>query len=173
MKKSKVAITGASGLLGNKIIKHATTEYTVIPIHRTKPLSSNSLELDITYATKVSNLLSEIKPDVVIHAASETNVDKCEIEKERAWKINAKGTLNIAKVCRKVSAKLIYISTDYVFDGEKGLYDERDEPNPINYYGITKLEGEKQVIAHCKNYAILRTSVLYGWHPWNRTSPRG
>jgi dTDP-4-dehydrorhamnose reductase len=161
-------VTGASGLLGNRIVEHAKNDYTVIPIHKTKPLNSNSLKLDITDATEASNLLNKLKPDVVIHTASETNVDKCEIEKEQAWKINAEGTRNIAEACQKVNAKLVYISTDYVFDGEKGLYDEEDKPNPVNYYGLTKLEGEKQVIEHCKNYAILRTSVLYGWHPWKR-----
>jgi dTDP-4-dehydrorhamnose reductase len=155
-------------LLGNKIVELAKNDWTVIPVHRTKPLNSNSLELDITDATEVLNLLSEIKPDVVIHTASETNVDKCEIEKEQAWKINVEGTRNIAEACQKVNAKLVYISTDYVFDGEKGFYNEEDKPNPVNYYGLTKLEGEKQVIEYCKNYAILRTSVLYGWHPWKQ-----
>jgi dTDP-4-dehydrorhamnose reductase len=67
-----------------------------------------------------------------------------------------------------VNTKLIHISTDYVFDGEKGHYKEEDKPNPISYHGLTKLEGERQVIALCKNYAILRTSVIYGWHPWKQ-----
>jgi dTDP-4-dehydrorhamnose reductase len=164
----RLLVTGASGLLGNKIVELTKNDYTVIPIHKTKPLHSNSLKLDIADTTEVLNLLGEIKPDVVIHTASETNVDKCEIEKEQAWKVNADGTRNIAKACQKVHAKLVYISTDYVFNGEKGFYNEEDKPNPVNYYGLTKLEGEKQVIEHCKNYAILRTSVLYGWHPWKQ-----
>ena len=121
--------------------------------------------MDITSSNRVFTTFSEFKPDVVVHAASETNVDKCETKKEQAWKINVEGTRNIAEACQKVGAKLVYISTDYVFDGEKGLYDEEEKPNPVNYYGLTKFEGEKQVIEHCKNYAILRTSVLYGWHP--------
>jgi dTDP-4-dehydrorhamnose reductase len=124
--------------------------------------------LDITSPNRVFTTFSEFKPDVVVHAASETNVDKCETKKEQAWKINVEGTRNIAEACQKVGAKLVYISTDYVFDGEKGLYDEEDKPNPVNYYGLTKLEGEKQVINYCENYAILRTSVLYGWHPWKQ-----
>ena len=78
------------------------------------------------------------------------------------------GTRNIALACSNVGAKLIYISTDCVFDGEKGNYNEQDKPNPIDYYGFTKLEGENQVVQHCKNYAILRTSVLYGWNPWKQ-----
>jgi dTDP-4-dehydrorhamnose reductase len=166
--KKKLLVTGASGLLGNKMVGLTKNDYKVIPIHKTKPLHSNSLKLDITDAIEVLNLLGKLKPEAVIHTASETNVDKCETEKEQAWKTNAEGTRNIAEACQKVNAKLVYISTDYVFDGEKGLYNEEDKPNPVNYYGLTKLEGEKQVIKHCKNHAILRTSVLYGWHPWKQ-----
>jgi len=161
-------VTGASGLLGNKIVEHAKNDYKLVPIYKTKPLHSNSLKLDITDVAEVSNLFSRFKPTVVIHTASETNVDKCETEKVHAWKVNVEGARNIADACQKVNAKLVAISTDYVFDGEKGLYTEEDTPNPINYYGVTKLEGEKQVINYCKNYAILRTSVLYGWHPWKQ-----
>jgi dTDP-4-dehydrorhamnose reductase len=166
--KLKVLVTGASGLLGNKIIELAKNDWTITPVHKTKSLNSNSLKLDVTDTIEVSNLLGKLKPDVVVHTASETNVDKCEIEKEQAWQINVEGTRNIAEACQKVNAKLVYISTDYVFDGEKGFYNEEDKPNPVNYYGLTKLEGEKQVIEYCKNYAILRTSVLYGWHPWKQ-----
>jgi dTDP-4-dehydrorhamnose reductase len=104
----------------------------------------------------------------VIHAAAETNVDKCETQKEHAWNVNVEGTRNVAEACAEVNTKLIHISTDYVFDGEKGFYNEEDKPNPANYYGFTKLEGEKQVIECCKNYVILRTSVLYGCHPWKQ-----
>jgi dTDP-4-dehydrorhamnose reductase len=161
-------VTGASGLLGNRIVEFAKGYHTIVPLHNTKPLQSNSLKIDITKAIEVSSLFNRLKPTVVIHTASETNVDKCETDKGHAWKINVEGTRNIAKACRKVNAKLVAISTDYVFDGEKGWYTEEDKPNPISYYGLTKLEGEKQVINYCKNYAILRTSVVYGWHPWKQ-----
>ena len=167
-KRQRLVVTGASGLLGSKIVKFAKNDYTVIPLHNTKSLHSNSLKLDITDSIEVLYLFHKLKPDVVIHTASETNVDKCETEKEHSWKINVEGTRNIALVCSKIGAKLVYISTDYVFHGEKGNYDERVKPNPINYYGVTKLEGENQVVHHCQNYAILRTSVLYGWHPWKQ-----
>ena len=164
MSKMKLLVTGASGLLGNKIVKTANGNYDVTPLHSTHPLHSGSLKLDVTDRKQVLNLFSTLEPDVIIHTASETNVDKCEIQKEHAWKINVEGTRNIAEAC-KAGVKLIYISTDYVFDGRKGDYKEDDTPNPINYYAVTKLEGEKQVIQNCKNFAILRTSVLYGWHP--------
>jgi dTDP-4-dehydrorhamnose reductase len=164
----RLLVTGSSGLLGHTIVELAKNDYTVIPLHKTKLLHSNSLKLDITDAIEVLNLLHKLKLDVVIHTASETNVDRCETEKEHAWKTNVEGTRNVAFACSKVGAKLVYISTDYVFDGEKGLYTEEDKPNPISYYGVTKLEGERQVIALCKNYTILRTSVIYGWHPWKQ-----
>jgi dTDP-4-dehydrorhamnose reductase len=161
-------VTGASGLLGNKTVAFAEQDYLVTPTDVTEPLHPNAVKADITDSSGVTNLFRKLKPDIVIHTASETNVDRCETEKERAWKINAEGTRNIAEACRETNAKLICISTDYVFDGEKGLYTEEDCPNPINHYGITKLEGEKHVIRNCKNYAVLRTSVLYGRHPWKQ-----
>jgi dTDP-4-dehydrorhamnose reductase len=164
----KLIVTGASGLLGSKIVELASEDYEVTPLYNTKQLHHNSLKLDITDQKRVLNLFNELKPKIVIHTASETNVDKCETEKEHAWKINVEGTRNIALACSKANAKIVYISTDYVFDGKKGFYIEEDKPNPINYYGVTKLKGENQVIQHCKNYAILRTSVLYGWHPWKQ-----
>lgn len=164
----RLLVTGTSGLLGSKIIKLAEKGYTVVPTHRTKPLHSNSLRLDITNASDVLSVFRKLEPDIVAHTASETNVDKCETERESAWKINVEGTSNIAEACGEMDAKLVYISTDYVFGGERGNYVEEDKPNPVNYYGLTKLEGEKQVIRHCKDYVILRTSVLYGWHPWKQ-----
>ena len=166
--RRKVLITGASGLLGSRIVKLTKEDYEVTPIHNTKSLSLNSLKLDITNQNKIFSLFYKLEPNVVIHTASETNVDKCETEKGHAWKTNVEGTCNIAEACQKVNAKLVFISTDYVFDGEKGLYNEEDKPNPVNYYGLTKLEGEKHVIKQCENYTILRTSVLYGWHPWKQ-----
>ena len=161
-------ITGASGLLGSKIVKLAKRKYEVIPTYNTRPLHPDSIKLDITNQNQVSDIFDQLKPEMIVHTASETNVDRCETQKQQAWKINVEGTRNIALACSKIGAKLVYISTDYVFDGEKGSYTEQDEPNPINYHGLTKLEGERQIISHCRNYVILRTSVLYGWHPWKQ-----
>ena len=153
--KRTLCVTGASGLLGSKTVELARESYKPIPLHNTESLYPDSLKLDITSQKQALDLFSKLKPEIVIHTASETNVDKCETQKEHAWKVNAEGTLNMAKACKKVGAKLVYISTDYVFDGEKGNYNEHDKPNPINYYGVTKLEGEKQVIKHCKKKTII------------------
>jgi len=166
--KKRLLVTGASGLLGSKIVKIAREDYEVIPLYGSKPLNSNALKLDITEREQVFSLFEKVKLGTVIHTASETNVDKCEIQKDHALRVNVEGTRNVASACSKLGAKLIYISTDYVFDGEKGNYTEQDKPNPINYYGATKLEGEKQVTQNCQKYLILRTSVLYGWHPWKQ-----
>jgi dTDP-4-dehydrorhamnose reductase len=168
LRRERIAITGSSGLLGNEVVKLAKRDYDVTSLHNTKTIYSDSVQLDITGTEPVLGFFSRLRPDVVIHTASQTNVDRCETEKENAYNINVVGTLNIAKACKNIRAKLIYISTDYVFDGEKGNYREQDTPNPINYYGTTKLEGEKQVAQYCQEYAILRTSVLYGWHPWKQ-----
>jgi len=164
-RNQRLFVTGASGLLGNKIVELAKFKFEVTPLHGTRPLHPNSLQIDITNKKRVMKLFDDLKPEIVIHTASETDVDKCEIEKEHAWKVNVQGTQNIAEACQEINAKIVCISTDYVFDGEKGLYAEEDCPNPINHYGITKLEAEKQVINNCSNHAILRASVIYGWHP--------
>jgi dTDP-4-dehydrorhamnose reductase len=101
---------------------------------------------------------------VVVHTAAETNVDRCETERDLAQRINIGGTANVAAASARVRAKLVLISTDYVFDGRKGNYAETDEPNPISFYGLTKLEAER-IVASTSNSLIVRTSVLYGWHP--------
>jgi dTDP-4-dehydrorhamnose reductase len=163
--KRRILVTGSSGLLGSKIIEQARRLYEVISTYRTKPSFPNSVKMDITQESDVQQVFSHLKPSIVIHTAAETNVDKCEVSNEHAWRVNAKGTKNIADMSRMVSAEIIYVSTDYVFDGEKGRYTEDDDPNPINYYGLTKREGEKYIVETCKDYVIVRTSVLYGWHP--------
>jgi dTDP-4-dehydrorhamnose reductase len=159
-------VTGSSGLLGSKIVEQAREHFKVIPTYRTKPLFADSVEMNITDEGEVLRVFSRFRPDVVVHTAAETNVDRCEVNKEHAWKVNVEGTRNIAKICNRIGAKIVYVSTDYVFGGEKELYTEEDEPNPANYYGLTKLEGERYVMEICEDYVIVRPSVLYGWHLW-------
>ena len=160
----KVLVTGASGLLGGKLVNLLSQDYEVTPTHNTDALHHNSMRMNIVDGDGVSRVLVEVCPDVVVHTAAETNVDKCEASKEWAWSINAEGTRNIAEACIDIGARLVYVSTDYVFDGYKGLYSEDDQANPINYYGFTKLEGEGFVRGLCEDFIIARTSVLYGWH---------
>jgi len=161
----KVLVTGANGLLGSKLVEALSTSYEVFPTDNAQAVYSKSMRMDIADANEVLEIFSEVRPDAVIHAAAETNVDKCETDRGLAWRVNAEGTRNISQACAKIEAKLIYMSTDYIFDGEKGLYTEYAQANPLNYYGLTKLKGEEFVRELCHDYVIARTSVLYGWHP--------
>jgi len=161
----KILVTGGSGLLGSKIVKKAEKKYAVYPTHATRSLFPNSLKMDITAKEDVQRVFRKVKPNIVVHTAAMTNVDKCEKDKKHAWKVNAEGTKLLAEACKETDAKMVYVSTDYVFDGERGFYTEKDTPNPVNYYGVTKLMSEKHVTELCESFAILRTSVLYGLHP--------
>ena len=120
-------------------------------------------DLDITDKKKVLEVFSSLKPSLVIHAAAWTDVDGCERDPKKAFLVNEGGTENIAMACMKNKANLIYISTDFVFDGKKKEpYTEDDRPNPINVYGASKLAGEEKVRQGLKSYYIIRSSWLFG-----------
>jgi dTDP-4-dehydrorhamnose reductase len=163
----KLLVTGASGLLGSKLCNLAVRKkhqvYSVYDQHR--PLLGTPIRVNISDKTAVEETFKHIKPVAAVHAAALTDVDKCELEKDLAWKINVEGTRNIAESCKKHHVFLIYVSTDYVFNGEKGMYREDDKPAPINYYGLTKLEGEESVKDLANEYCIARTSATYGSIP--------
>jgi dTDP-4-dehydrorhamnose reductase len=159
----KILVTGGTGLLGNKILTHYSEDYiTVGTYNKIKPDFKNNLQLDIVNKKQVKNI-EKIKPNIIIHTAGLTNVDYCEDHKEDAWKINVEGTKNILDISKKIGSKIVFISTDYVFDGKNGPYREEDQTNPINLYGKTKLEGERLVELSNLEYIIARTTVLYGW----------
>jgi dTDP-4-dehydrorhamnose reductase len=162
----KVLITGASGLYGSKLAQLAIAKGLEVYSADIQSLSvyGNFVKMDISDKAMVNEAFSSIKPDVVVHAATLTDVDKCELNKALAWKVNVDGTKNIAEASQKAGSFLIYISTDYVFSGEKGCYVESDSPEPINYYGLTKLEAEK-IIQELPEYFIARPSVIYGSTP--------
>lgn len=164
----RVLVTGSSGLLGLTLIEVFNNSHEVIPTFATKRVFEQALHMDICDEEEVRRVLRQVRPEVIVHAAAMTDVDGCEVDRECAWLTNVVGTENLAKEARELGCKLIYISTDYVFDGKKGMYTEEDKPNPINYYGLTKLEGEKKVMEHCEDYLIIRTSGLYGWHPYRQ-----
>jgi len=163
----KLLVTGASGLLGSKLPKLATKKsfqvYSVY--HQHTPQQGTPIQFDISKKTSTEKTFNEIKPDIVVHAAALTHVDRCETQKELAWKINVQGTENIAKLCRRNRTYLVYVSTDYVFNGEKGNYREADLPAPINHYGTTKLKGEEYAQSLALDVCIARTSVVYGSIP--------
>jgi dTDP-4-dehydrorhamnose reductase len=162
----KLLITGASGLYGSKLAQLTLEKDIEVYSSDIQNLSvyGNFVKLDISEKEKVEEAFKTIKPDIVVHAASLTDVDKCEINNELAWKVNVEGTKNIVESAKSRGSFLIYISTDYVFSGEKGCYKETDKPSPINYYGSTKLKAE-EIVQTLPEYSIARPSVIYGATP--------
>ena len=163
----KLLVTGASGLLGTRICQQAAKQnYQVYSAHsQHAPRFGTPIKLDITDGTALKQIFDKTKPDVIVHSAALTDVDKCEKEKDLAWKINVESTSNIAQLCHKHNCFLVYVSTDYVFNGEKGNYKETDPTAPINNYGLTKLKGEEEIKQSRAEYCIARPSVIYGSIP--------
>jgi dTDP-4-dehydrorhamnose reductase len=163
----KLLVTGASGLLGTRICELALKQnHEVFSAYsQNVPQYGNPLRLDVTENTGIKAAFEKAKPEAVVHAAALTDVVKCEIEKKSAWKRNVEETTNIAQTCSRDNVFLVYLSTDYVFNGEKGDYKETDPTDPINYYGLTKLKGEEQVKRSDGQHCIARTSVIYGSIP--------
>ncbi len=155
MKPFKILITGAGGMLATALESILKPEFDVTAL--------TEHQLDITRKDFVKKTINDIKPDVVINAAAYTAVDKCEEEQELAKLINGIAVGYLADAVESVDARLIHISTDYIFDGEKdGPYNEDDRPNPISVYGLSKLMGEQEIFKFTKNYIIIRTQWLYG-----------
>ena len=170
MKKTKkILITGSNGLLGQKIVynlkqrKDVDLFATSIGENRLlDKLGYTFRSLDITDQNKVSDILSEINPDVIINTAAMTNVDACEYNKEKCWKINVDAVKYLVEASSKYNTHFIHLSTDFVFDGKAGPYSETDEPNPLHYYAESKLASEKIVSENSSNWAIIRTIIIYG-----------
>lgn len=157
----RVLVTGANGQLGYDVVQHLNE----LGIEH---LGVDRNVLDITNQDAVSKILTSYGPDVVIHCAAYTAVDKAENDRENCYAVNVLGTRYIAEVCQNIDAKMVYISTDYVFDGEGNEpFKETDQPNPINYYGQTKYEGELEVQKLLKKYYIVRISWVFGNHGSN------
>ena len=162
----KILIVGSNGLLGQRSVP-IFRDWGEVVGAAIEPASvfGDALEyhwLDITDAEAVRRLLGEIGPDVVLNAAAYTQVDRAEDEQELCYRVNVIGPGNLAQACREVGALLVHISTDYVFDGTKGNYSEDDPPNPLSFYGRSKLEGEVAVRESGCRYLIARTAVLFG-----------
>ena len=163
----KILVTGAGGLLGSKIVKLASKcNHEVYGLYLNNPPPVGfKIKMDITDFNGIEKLINHLKPHVIIHCAAITDVDLCEKNNDLAFKVNYEATKVIAKAAERVDAYMIYMSTDYVFDGLKGMYREEDQPNPINIYGLTKLLGELAVMENCSRSLIARASVIYGSKP--------
>lgn len=156
----KILVTGSDGLLGHKI-QQAGSEHHIIPTSRNSPY----YPLDVTNPVQIKKALAAYQPEVVINTAAMTHVDACETQREKAMMVNSAAAGYLAALCHEKNIRLVHISTDFIFDGTAGPYDENAVPNPINYYGQTKWLGEKQVLSNAKDFIILRTVLVYGYVP--------
>lgn len=151
----RVLVTGGHGQVG--------TQFASLPARGHEFVCLGRDRLDVTQPDQVRDVLSATAPDLVVHCAAWTDVDGCEREPDRAYRVNAEGTRILAEAAAQTGSPLVYISTDYVFDGTKPEpYDEDDPPNPINVYGRTKLAGEEHVRKLCREHYIFRTAWLFG-----------
>jgi len=170
--KLKVLVTGSAGLVGQQVVKDLSNTHQVFSCYNElKPEYGDSVKMDLKNREMISSILTEKKPDIVIHLGAMTGVDLCEKEKTSASEINTKATEIIAKECSKLNSFLVYVSTDYVFDGNLGMYKEDDITNPLGFYGESKLEGEKVVQNFSTNWCIARTSTPFGLHPTKKSFP--
>lgn len=166
----KVLVTGSNGLLGQELIGLLLQKnYEVIATskgpNRLQPSSTNNFkyqELDITDGLASLKVLTEYRPDIIIHAAAMTQVDQCELNKIDCYNINVTATRFLIEAAKEIGAKFVYVSTDFIFDGLTGPYKEDDEPKPLNYYGSTKLSAETEVIESGLNWSIVRTVLVIG-----------
>ena len=153
-------VTGCRGQLGRDLMSLLATEHSVQGV--------DIDECDITDASAVRNTIAEIDPKVVVHTAAYTDVDECESNREQAMIVNAEGTGNVAMACRDSGARMVYYSTDYVFDGANDRpYTESDRTDPTTVYGQSKLQGERAVQTVLDDSVILRIAWVYGRHGKN------
>jgi dTDP-4-dehydrorhamnose reductase len=169
----KILITGAGGQLAGQfkhILSSGKSELGVIDkIYLTADIRYvNRQQLDISRLSDVINIVDNFKPDIIINCAAYTNVDKCEDDFQNAFRVNSLGPRNLAAAAKNSGAKLVHISTDYVFKGKGSVpFREYDVPDPVSVYGKTKLLGEQYVRENCSRYFIIRTSWLYGFYGKN------
>ena len=152
---TSLIIFGGSGQLGKSLSS-------LFPEAISYSHSSDNRKADITNFERLKEIFESEKPEIVINASAFTNVDACELEKERAFAVNSLGVMNIASLCREYSSKFIHFSTDYVFSGNKGQYSEDSVPDPINYYGFSKSIGDAYALSLPPSL-VIRTSGVYGY----------
>lgn len=158
MEFKKFLIIGSNGQLGRDLIK-------ILENRKEKFTGLTHKDFELKDYEQVKEVISELKPEIVINTAAFHSVDKCEEQPHEAYTVNCECVVNLAKVCRDNNCKLVHISTDYVFDGKKNRgyeYSEEDIPNPVNTYGKSKLSGEVGIKSHMEKYFIIRTAALHG-----------
>jgi len=169
----KLLVTGGTGLIGREVsawtVKAGHELYSAY--HVTGPEFGTPVELEMTDSSSMESCFRRAKPDVVIHLAALTYVDRCETDRDLALKMNVKAVEVMAKDAKRYSVRMVYVSTDYVFDGEEGMYRKEDKPNPVDFYGESKLKGEEAVKDHADSWCIARTSTPFGLHPKKKTFP--
>jgi dTDP-4-dehydrorhamnose reductase len=175
--KKKIFITGANGLLGQKLVQQLVEQNHYIIYASSKGKSRlpgadfNYVSLEITNSDQVAAIIQEIKPDIIIHGAAMTNVDQCELNQEACFDVNVNATRYLLEAAEAVQAHFIFVSTDFIFSGEKGLLDEEEVAAPVNYYGETKLLGEQIVMKSKTKWTIARTVLVFGIaHDMSRTN---
>lgn len=168
-KTMKILITGANGLLGQKLVALLVQQPNVQVIATGKGSNRIPLKegysyhaLDITDNVSVQHVFDSMQPDVLIHAAAMTNVDACELQQEACWLQNVEATRFLVSACKRVGTYMVHVSTDFIFDGTEGPLTEEAIPNPVNYYGESKWEAEKIVQTMGTNWSIARTVLVYG-----------
>jgi dTDP-4-dehydrorhamnose reductase len=169
----KFLVTGSAGLIGSQVVKDllAQNHQVYSCYHNTLPEDGIPTKLNLADQENIRSVIQEINPDKIIHLAAMTNVDLCETEQELAIKINADATEIIARQAATNNAFFVYVSTDYVFDGKKGMKNENDIPNPLGFYGKSKLAGEQALNKMSFPYCIARTSTPFGLHKTKKTFP--
>jgi dTDP-4-dehydrorhamnose reductase len=164
----KILVTGANGLLGQKVtelFRHETShELVLTDLHENafEPKGFDYFPMDITKKEDVKDAIKRLSPDYIINTAAYTNVDGCETDRELSWKVNVDAVKHLIIASRTNSAKILHISTDYIFDGKSGNYDESSKPNPLSYYGKSKLASENALLTSGVDFAIVRTMIIYG-----------
>ena len=169
----RVMVVGASGLLGQHMMS-AGKEMGLAMTGTYNTVNAGipgSIQMDITDADSVSRGMEAACPELLVLCAAMTNVDQCEREPDAAYKVNMEGSFNVAAECRSAGVKMVYISTDYVFNGLKGArYHEFEPADPLSIYAMSKLEGERVTLDGSRNNLVCRVSVVYGWNRLNRKS---
>lgn len=169
---TRILITGSNGLLGQKIVNKLIDRTDVELVATSRGENRHPSKASFTYhaldlldSNALGQAMHTYQPDVVIHTAAMTQVDACEDQRESCDALNVGVVKNLVQVCQELDAHLVHISTDFIFDGEDGPYAEDASPNPLNYYGFSKLKAEEAILSTSVSHAILRTILLYGVTP--------